>query len=209
MSFFDPPPPPPEPPEEALEQKPWWGAPHNEIGVSTGLRLVLARTDDVAVAVIDAVAFSIGLNFTVAVLRRTPSDSHRPEYPFGRFAHARGTREPPPDLLRFGVEFSDGRKATTLGVPMFMTAQEEAEPEGPFLMPGGGSGGDDYWESSFWLWPLPPPGPLVFVVEWPAEAVALTRHEVEAETIVEAARHAEILWPTPPAGGSGVGWTDY
>ena len=168
---------------------------------------MLARTDDVAVAVIDAVAFSIGLNFTVAVLRRTPRDSHRPEYPFGRFAHARGTREPPPDLLRFGVEFSDGRKATTLGVPMFMTAQEEAEPEGPFLMPGGGSGGDDYWESSFWLWPLPPPGPLVFVVEWPLRRFADTARGRGGDHL-EAARTPKYSGPTPPAAAAGLGWTD-
>jgi hypothetical protein len=209
VSFFDPPPPPPEPPDEVFERKPWWGAPRNEIGVSTALRLVLARTDEVGLAVIDAVAFSVGLSFTLAVLRRTPSEIERPGDPLGRFALARGLQELPPDLLRFGVEFSDGRKAATLGMPMLMTAEEVAEPKGPFLMPGGGSGGDDYWESSFWLWPLPPAGPLAFVVEWPAEGIALTRHEVEVEPILEAAQRAETLWPPTPRDSSGVSWTDY
>jgi hypothetical protein len=209
LSFFEPPVPPPEPPAEAFERKPWWGAPHNEIGVSTGLRLVLARTDEVAVAAIEIVAFSIGLALTLAVLRRSPLESPRPDDPLGRLAQARGVRELPPDLLRFGVEFSNGRKATTLGMPMFITAEEEAEPEGPFLVPGGGGGGDDYWESSFWLWPLPTPGPLAFVVEWPAEGIAVTRHEVEAQPILEAARRADTLWPPTPRNCSGVSWTDY
>jgi hypothetical protein len=211
VSFFDPPPPPPEPPEEAFERKPWWGAPRNEVGISTGLRLVLARTDEVAVALLDAIAFSTGLSFTLAVLRRSPDLHVRFDDPLGRFGDARrGPQELPPELLRFGIEFSDGRKATSLGMPA-LTAQEEDEPQGPFLTPGGGGGGPDYWETSFWLWPLPPPGRLSFVVEWPAEEIAQTRHEVETESIIEAAGRAEALWPPalPGSRGFGASRTDY
>jgi hypothetical protein len=61
VSFFEPPQPPPDMPEPAFERKPWWSAPTNELGVSTGLRLVLARTEDAVVALIDAVAFTEGV----------------------------------------------------------------------------------------------------------------------------------------------------
>jgi hypothetical protein len=36
VSFFEPPEPPPDMPEPAFERKPWWGAPTNELGFSTG-----------------------------------------------------------------------------------------------------------------------------------------------------------------------------
>jgi hypothetical protein len=56
VTFFEPPE-PPEPPERPdVAAKPWWHAPRNELGASSGLRLVVARTDDVAIAVVDAIA---------------------------------------------------------------------------------------------------------------------------------------------------------
>jgi hypothetical protein len=205
VSFFEPPP-PPEPPDEGFERKPWFGAPRNELGVSTGLRLALARTDEVAVALVDVVAFTTGVSLNLVALRRAPAEPGSFDHPFGHF-WPQGS-ELPPELLRFGVEFSDGGKATTLGASP-ATWAAEGEPPGPILLPGGGSGSDDYWESSFWLWPLPPPGPLAFVVEWPAEGIDLTRHEVDTEPIIEASRRSETLWPEGPRRGGGVSRRDY
>jgi len=54
MSFFGP---PPEPPEHAYRQPPWLGPPDNVLGVGVPLDLLLARTDDVAVAITGATAF--------------------------------------------------------------------------------------------------------------------------------------------------------
>jgi hypothetical protein len=208
MSFFEPPPPPREPPEPPrVVERPWWHAPRNELGVSTGLRLTLARTDDVAVALVDAVAYSTGLSFNLVTVSRAAGEPFLGvpdpfDYPFGFPTPRRGRGgELPPELLRFGVQFSDGRKATTTGwtggvVPVF-GAGDEAEPVGPVLMQGGGGGGEDHWESSFWLWPLPPPGPLALVVEWPAKGIELTRHEVAAEPLLEAGSRSEPLWPAP------------
>jgi hypothetical protein len=215
MSFFEPPPPPPEPPvPPRIVERPWWQAPRNELGVSTALRVTLARTEDVAVALLDAVAYSTGLSFTLVVVQRAASEPF-PGEPFEHlFGHFRPGRrygeELPPELLRFGVQFSDGRKATTLGwggAVAFFGGDEEAEPEGPVLSQGGGGGDDDHWESSFWLWPLPPPGPLAFVVEWPAKGIELTRHDVDAGPLLEASSRSEPLWPAPPPGGGT--WTSY
>ena len=199
MSFFQPPPPPPDTPEPAFERKPWWGAPTNELGVSTGLRLILARTEDAVVALIDAVAFTVGVEFTLSVLRRRPAEIDHFDHPFEIFLPGRKAgAELPPELLRFGVQFADGRKATTTGGPAMPT---EGDPLGPLLWPGGGGGGGDRWDQSFWLWPLPPPGPVSFVVEWPSEGIELTRHELDAAPILEASRGSTWLWPESPGDG--------
>jgi hypothetical protein len=48
------------------------------------------------------------------------------------------------------------------------------------LHQGGGGGGSGAFEWHDWLWPLPPPGPLVFVCAWPALALPETRTELDA-----------------------------
>ena len=56
--------------------------------------------------------------------------------------------------------------------------------------------------------PLPPAGKLAFVCEWPAAGIPLTRHEIDAQIILDAASHAqqlftdEELFDTP--GGHGI-----
>jgi len=210
VSFFEPPP-PPELPEEVHERKPWWGAPTNELGVSTGLRVLLVRTDDVAVSVIDAVAFKSGVQLKLVAARRRPSlaDPFELHHQFAHRMQAGG--DLPPELLRFGVEFSDGRKATSLGsgpaASFSLHSDEGSEPQGPLLLPGGGGGDDARWESEFWLWPLPPPGPLAVVIEWPAEGIELTREEVDSAPIIEAASRSEVLWPELQ--GDGGSWTSF
>jgi hypothetical protein len=203
VSFFEPPRPPPELPEQAFERKPWWGAPTNELGVSTGLRLVLARTDDVVIALIDVIAYSEGVEFTLSVLRRSPAAEPGPfDHPFGMFMPGRKAGEElPRDLLRFGVQFADGRKATTTGGPAML--EDSDPPASPVLSQSSGGGGGARWDQSFWLWPLPTPGPVSFVVEWLSEGIELTRHELDAAPIIDASRGSETLWPEPPDDG---GW---
>jgi hypothetical protein len=48
---------------------------------------------------------------------------------------------------------------------------------------------------SYWVWPLPPPGPVTFVCEWPAHGIGESRADVDARLIREAAVRAVPLWP--------------
>lgn len=208
VTFFEPPARHPDPVREH-RQPPWIGPPENVLGAAVPLRLVLARTDEVALAITDASAYPSGVMFQVALRLRTlttemrrallASPFHLPWYS----SEPDGGNEIPPELLRIGVQFADGRKATTLGGRDW----GQGEPEGPVLMPHGGGGGERSWDVRLWLWPLPPPGPLVFACEWPLANIPLTTAELDAALICDAAERAELLWPeeghVTPGGWSG------
>lgn len=70
------------------------------------------------------------------------------------------------------------------------------EPPGPLLLPHRGGGGHDQrWDTGYWVWPLPPPGPVTFICQWPAYRIAETRGEIDARLIVDAAGEAREIWP--------------
>jgi hypothetical protein len=94
---------------------------------------------------------------------------------------------PGPGGLRFGVELADGSRAIA----------DRGPPEaggGPTLTPRGGGGGGLSYDLGFWLWPLPPAGPLRFACAWPDEGIEETTAELDAP-IRELAARAVELWP--------------
>ena len=197
------------------EPRPWWHAPTNELGAPVPLRVVLARTDQVAVALIGAIAYTSGVSLTLDVRLRPSAGSgmnvfNDPLDPFGHLVMQRHqTGELPPELLRFGVQFADGRKATTVGAELRWglpgSEEEDEEPTGPVLSPGGGGGGGDQWTTEYWLWPLPPPGRLTFAAEWPSQGIELATHEIDAGIVIDASKRVETLWPEAGRGQGGVG----
>jgi hypothetical protein len=48
---------------------------------------------------------------------------------------------------------------------------------------------------NFWVWPLPPPGPVTFVCAWPRWEIPESRTDLDAGPILEAAARATDLWP--------------
>lgn len=88
------------------------------------------------------------------------------------------------------------RPISTGGCRSLCPGEEDAPPEGPVLSPsGGGGGGGGRWHHGFWCWPLPPPGPLVFVCAWPAAEIAETQSEIDSALIRDAAGELIELWP--------------
>lgn len=192
LSFFELPPPSPDTP--APRRRPRWIAPpENELGVGVSTRLVLARTEDIAIGVIDLVVYSTGFALRLALRLAANAGDVDPRVLFmrmGRLGSSAGGSLPD-DVLRFGVEFADGRRATNI-IPC------DRSVEGPpaiSLIPRGGSGGSGgSFDFGYWIFPLPPPGRLIFAVEWPARGIELTRHELDAAPILEAAAMSEQLW---------------
>ena len=200
MSDFFTPPPPPEP-EPEYAQPEWLGPPDNELGVAVPIRVVLARTGEVAVAATDVVAYSTGIELNLAVRLRTVDHLADPYgMHYGRMRL--GGAELGDEVLRFGAEFEDGRRVTNIDA--FPGADPERAPTDPVLVQRGGGGGGKTWDQRLWLWPLPPAGVLAFVCEWPKHGIGLTRVEVDIAPILEAAAAAEQLWPgggPSPGGG--------
>jgi hypothetical protein len=200
VSFFEPPPALPEPPVRQ-PRNPWIGPPENELGESVATRVVLVKRPDLAIALTDLAAYSCGLVGRFVIRKRNAHMGRglmQPMHPLMRRELA-GATELPPELLRFGVEFSDGRRATTIEGPR----GPRDEPPAIVLRQGGGGGGSGSWEFNFWIWPLPPAGPLTFAVEWPAEGIELTMCEVDTALLLEAAASSEKLWEETGETGPG------
>jgi hypothetical protein len=198
LSFFEPPPPREEP--EERPQAAWVRSPDNELGVALSLRLVLVRTAALALLVDQVVAYSTGLSFRLAG-RSRPEAAAANRRRFDQMFMPRGVDM---DRLLIGVEFADGRKATNL-----VHGPPEGDPSGPVLMGGGGSSGGGRFDLEFWLWPLPPDGPLAFVAQWAEEGIELTRVEVEASAIRAAGARSEPLWPELGGGNGGSTRTSF
>jgi hypothetical protein len=189
--FFEPPPPPGEP-EPRYRMPPWLGPPRGTLPAVVPLERVLAGTEKVAVCVTRFAAYPTGFEFDIVtmsadedpaldpLLFRAPLHLHR----------GSGTAGIPPEMLRIGVQFADGSKATN--TDGFHGA--EGPPSGPVMHSGGGSGGGGNWHQTFWVWPLPPPGPLVLACEWPALDIPLTRCGIDAEAILDAATRAQVVF---------------
>jgi hypothetical protein len=211
--FFEPPPPPePEPEPEPRSLPPWIGAPRGVLPGVVALELIIARTDQVAVCITRLSAYATGFEFELHT-KAAPDLDELDIDPllFGPHRHRRRRRgspehSMPDDMLRFGIQFSDGRKATNTGALHHL----DEPPTGPVMHPGGGSGGGGDWRQDNWVWPLPPPGPLLFVCEWPAMEIAVSTAEIDAQLVIDAASRAQALFPgagEPSTGGSG--WTSY
>jgi hypothetical protein len=165
--------------EERTREPDWTGPPENAIGATTAIDFVLVNTGDVAVAVAGMTSYPTGVSFSVHLVLREPDYDEDLAAPFFRPGGRNGG-------FRFGVAFADGRKAT---------GDAERGRDAIVLTQRGGGGGGATWDQSFWLWPLPPPGPLTFACEWPARGIAETVHSVDSAPIREAAERAVELWP--------------
>jgi hypothetical protein len=177
----------------------WFGPPDQELGVTVPVDRIVARSESGVVALSNAVVYSTGIVFDFAARARGLSRSQANR--LFHEQHLSGDAELPDSLLRIGFEFADGRRASNLGGlrahGQIMTP--DAEPTEPVLMPTGGGGSETgtglvSLRPAYWLWPLPPSGPLQIASEWPIVAIPLTTMEVDGGKLVEAARRPIDLW---------------
>lgn len=162
-----------------------FGPPDDVLGRPVPVAAVVARADDVVIAVHRVTVYPTGLELELTVrIRETPV--------VGSFDQVRrrtwgGTSAFPGESLRVGVVFGDGRRAQTENFRTPSTGDVT-------LLPMGGSGSQTRFDQRFWVAPLPPPGPLGITVEWPGRDLAETRVDLDGAAIVAAAAAAETLW---------------
>ncbi len=165
----------------------------------------MARSANVVVRLPTIRAFSSGCMLDVEVISRQGTlseddwwDLHSSVY--GYFHRSRPGAALPAKLLRMGVRYADGTKATTIEQHPRRAPGSGDPPAGPLLGWVPGSSGMHGRELGFsglglWLWPLPPAEPFEFAVEWPFGGIELTITELDGAAIVAAAERSARYWP--------------
>ena len=145
------------------------GPPDHVLGQPVPAQVVIARTPTVVVAVDRVVAYPNG--FELGVTARTQD-------------------EPVPGSLE------TGHRRSWSGTAAFPSQSLQVRLEGGLtVVPVSGSGTQARFDQRYWVMPLPPPGPVRVLVEWPDRDLPETQAELDGAAIVEAAARAETLWP--------------
>ncbi|MEU4424108.1 hypothetical protein AB0F81_26060 [Actinoplanes sp. NPDC024001] len=166
----------------------WQGPPRDVLGRPVPIQRFVARTGRAVVALQEVVAFPEGCLLMLLIAARRGSLE---EPAWVRLHDETG--------LRFGVRFPDGSRATTAGNAFPGWAPATDRPAPPMLVEGdGGASSDDRFyrgDQQLWLWPLPPPGPFEFLVEWPGMDLGVAATTLDGDAIARAAKLAEPYWP--------------
>jgi hypothetical protein len=189
--FFEPPPPRDLEPETSPE---WAGAPEAVVPRTLPIGRIIARTEEVAIYLSCLSVYPVGFEFEVFALAKDRDSDLEPfDFEYGYEAERSG--EIPSGQLRLGFQFADGERATNTGGRFEWDGEFIEPPAAPVMRSGRGrSDGQGRWQHWFWVWPLPPAGPLEFVCEWPAGEVPMTRYSLDAQALIDAARRCERLF---------------
>jgi hypothetical protein len=203
--FFEPLPVGEEPdPGGVPERPPWSGPPGLETGTVLPIERTVARSANVVVLLPTIRAFQPGCMLDVEVVSRQDGLCEDDWWDLCTSAQrggfgVRGGAPLPDKLLRLGVRYADGTKATTVDQHRKVRAGDDPPP-GPMLSwwPGSsGQRGRGLWFNrlGLWLWPLPPAEAFEFAVEWPLGGIELTTIELDGAAIVTAAKRSGYYWP--------------
>ena len=183
-------------PEHVREMQRRMGPPDNEVPGAIPFHAVLGRTDDFALALVGADAYSTGIVLSFAARLRysnqEDNDLHHELYGHRRSGPSAGQ-------LLVGVAYPDGRTATNVAASPYREMLRELDkPQQPMLVQRGGGGGGREFGFSMWLAPLPPPGDLTIVIEWSARGIPETHTTIAADVIAAGAAATVELWPWEP-----------
>jgi len=153
------------------------GAPEGWLGGFVPVRAVLARTAEIAITLGPMEAFPTGVSLELQITRRRPDRDHGWDLDGG---------------MQFGVAYADGSKWQGFGQSCPLPG--EGPPQAPMMWGAGGGGTSRHFAHRYWLWPLPPPGPVTFALSWRQEGVEETTVQIEGAVFRAAAEEAKRLW---------------
>lgn len=195
--FFPADPPATEPPvEPRRERNPSFEPSADELPVLFAVSEVIARGENVVIALTGVRVFSDGIELLIERhLRRGSIDEGDWRQVHGMFAEHWGRGALAPDRLRWGLVLGDG---TRLFAEDRFGAPFDADPDRHTMRVNGGSGsGDDdryTMRNPLWVHPLPPEGPLELVVQWPAFGIGESRVVLDGGRIAALAPSVKPLW---------------
>lgn len=187
--------------EQVMQWQRMMAPPENELPASASTSVLLNRTDDAAVGITQLEVFSTGFRFTLAVRVRRA----RPEFAVGGLfmllsPHPQpGIEIPLANRLLLGIEYPDGRRASTLEVPGGEGAGAMTGNQPLVLVTQGGGGGELSVDQTFWVAPLPPEGPVAVILTWPSFGMDESRTILDGAAIRAAASRSTLLWPPQAA----------
>lgn len=195
--FFPDPPDVPDHDDVDSPQPVWMNPPDDVLPGVVPVELFLGRSEEAVVMLSGMRAFPAGVAMTLLVRTRTRIRTKRfslhEELFDGPYRHdqdeawQRGR-------LKWGIELADGRRVTNVD-PWPDPADPRELPDRPVLFGGGGGGDDRAVDRHYWLWPLPPPGPLTVVLQWPMLGIEQTTTRLDADEIIAAAARSQPVWP--------------
>jgi len=189
----------PPSPEQLQQWRRRVSVPENEFPASVGVTALLGQTPDTAVGITQVEAFSTGFEFTLVVRVR----QLRPSLARGGLLmllspHQHlGTDIPVQDRLLLGIEYPDGRRASTLN-DIRLQMPGSVTDDDLVLVQHGGSGGERGANQTYWVSPLPPDGPVDIVLAWPGFGLDETRTALDGASIRAAASRSRTLWAPQP-----------
>jgi hypothetical protein len=152
----------------------------------------------VSLSVEELRAFPNGFEFSFLVR----SEQLPSEICAGSLTKARSLRRDPDELyMRIGVEFSDGRRSSAgvewVGVRPGSGRSSDLPPNYPpsakrdiLLKIGGAESTERKFAGVGWVWPLPPPGSLIFCLGWAAAGLNLRPTSTDSSLVLEAAERS-------------------
>lgn len=191
-----------DPDDEDRTEEPFappWLPQQNELGLCIPLNRILARSDRGVIAVRSAIVQSNGTSFDLVAAVRGLR-----QHDAARLFHEQHMQDPteglPDGFVRVGFELADGSTASNIAHSLRHFAPDN-EPDRPILIQHGGGGsqgsrGQVVMQPNYWLWPLPPAGPLKLVVEWPLAEIPLTETVLDGTAIRDASKASSPLWDT-------------
>lgn len=188
----------PPPVREGLPPRPKWAAPpDDEVGVAVAARMVVASQPRLFIAVTDCVAYSNGFTLGLAVRSKDEIPMHM--MGFGPY------REPGDDAgIQVVIRFGDGRDSHGGGpgpnravmdyYKEWSEGKDPPEPVGPIIGQQGGGGGGQHWNFQYFVWPLPPDGPVTVSCKWPARGLQTAPKELNGTAIRAAGLTSQSVW---------------
>ena len=183
----------------------WWKQPDDMVGGVVPNIFVVAKTDRLALVLSRILAFPTGFIVNLAILAHR--DYKLPDFHPSRVNRFTDFRENRPGWAArrpggvLGFRFADGTAIASgeIGNPLQGTRSISefatmTQPPEPFIACQGGGGHSRREDWSYWVAPLPPPGPVEVFVRWPAALLDESRIELDAEDIIDAADQASRIW---------------